>query len=301
MDHQKKAYIYAIVAVLLWSTVASAFKLTLREINYLQMLFYSSLISSIALFSALILSKKRTFLTQCRSVDCLHSALLGFLNPFLYYLVLFRAYSLLPAQEAQPLNFTWPVVLSLLSIPILHQKITVRDILCLFISFSGVMIISTHGDIGSMKISDPIGASLAMGSAFIWALFWLFNMKDKRDDIPKLFLNFLFGSFYSGILLILLQETSFPGIKGISGAIYIGLFEMGITFILWFKALSLSSSTTQVSIVIFLSPFISLLFIHYIVGEKILISTVVGLILIVVGILSQKNLSDSGASSTVPH
>ena len=34
----------------------------------------------------------------------------GFLNPFLYYIILFKAYSLLPAQEALSLNYTWPLV-----------------------------------------------------------------------------------------------------------------------------------------------------------------------------------------------
>jgi drug/metabolite transporter (DMT)-like permease len=40
------------------------------------------------------------------------SAITGALNPFGYYLILFKAYSLLPAQLAQPLNMIWPVTLS---------------------------------------------------------------------------------------------------------------------------------------------------------------------------------------------
>ncbi len=290
MDRQRKAYIYALAAVLFWSTVASAFKVTLRYLSFIQMLLYSSLTSALILFIGLLLTRKLSLLRKCSLRDCLHSALLGFLNPFLYYLVLFKAYSILPAQEAQPLNFTWPVVLPLLSIPILGQKITVRNILSLLVSFSGVIVISTHGDITGMRFSDPLGAGLAVGSAFIWALFWLFNMRDKREENTKLFLNFLFGSCYTALFLFAVGDTAFPDLRGLSGAVYIGLFEMGITFMLWLRALNLSTTTSQVSSLIFVSPFLSLLFIHYIVGEDILASTIAGLILIVAGIIFQKRL-----------
>ena len=40
MDNQKKAYLYAIPAVVFWSTVATAFKIALNSINFFQLLFY---------------------------------------------------------------------------------------------------------------------------------------------------------------------------------------------------------------------------------------------------------------------
>ena len=50
MEKQRQAYIYAIIAVLLWSTVASAFKVSLRYVDFLQLLFYSSFVSILVLF-----------------------------------------------------------------------------------------------------------------------------------------------------------------------------------------------------------------------------------------------------------
>ena len=75
---------------------------------------------------------------------------------------------------------------------------------------------------------------------------------------------------------------------GLLGASYVGLFEMGITFVLWLSALKLSETTAKVGNLIFLSPFLSLIFIHFFVGEDILASTFIGLILIVAGILIQQ-------------
>jgi drug/metabolite transporter (DMT)-like permease len=75
---------------------------------------------------------------------------------------------------------------------------------------------------------------------------------------------------------------------GLLGATYVGIFEMGITFVIWLKALKFSKTTARVSNLIYLSPFLSLVFIYLFVGEQILFSTVIGLILIVVGIFVQQ-------------
>jgi len=168
---QKQAYIYAALAVLAWATVASAFKITLRYIDSLQLLLYASIVSTITLFITLLIQKKVSLVIKYSRRDYIRSILLGFLNPFLYYLILFKAYSLLPAQEAQPLNWTWPIVLALLSIPLLKQKLTVKSLLALGISFAGVLILSTHGHIVRLRFTNVYGVVLALGSSLIWAFF----------------------------------------------------------------------------------------------------------------------------------
>ncbi len=289
MSDQRKAYLYAIVVVLIWSTVASAFKISLQYLDFIQLLFFASSVSLFVLFIALVSQGKLTLLKTYSKKDYLLSGLLGFLNPCLYYAVLFKAYSLLPAQEAQPLNQTWAIVLALLSIIVLRQRITLKNIIALVISFVGVVIISTHGHVFSLKFSNVAGAILALASAFIWALFWLYNLKDQRDVVTKLFLNFLFGTLFIIIIVLVTKVSLKPTLTGFAGAAYVGVFEMGITFVLWFNALRLSKTTAQVSNMIYLVPFLSLLIIHFAIGEKILTSTIIGLIFIVAGILLQKS------------
>ncbi len=63
---------------------------------------------------------------------------------------------------------------------------------------------------------------------------------------------------------------------------------MGITFLLWLKALKLSKTTANVANLAYLAPFFSLVVISLVVGEKILVSTVIGLIFIIGGIILQK-------------
>ena len=288
MERQKKAYLCAGAAVLLWATCASAFKISLRYIDVFPLLFVAAVTSTAVFFVCLLLSGKLSLLKDLSPGDYLRSALLGFLNPFLYYVVLFKAYSLLPAQEAQPLNFIWPLTLVLLSIPLLKQKISVKDIIATIISFAGVVVISTRGDILALKFTDTAGVSLATGSSIIWSLFWIYNVRDKRDEAVRLFLNFAFGSVFTFVSMLLLANVKVPDARGILGAVYVGFFEMGITFLVWLKALKLSKTTAHVTNLIYLVPFLSLVVISFAVGEKIRPSTMVGLVFIVGGIILQR-------------
>ncbi len=290
MERQKKAYLFAFLAIGFWSTSASAFKICLDRysVPILPLLFGASLVSSVALFLNLLLSRKVGLLRFLSKEDFARSAFLGFLSPFVYYVVLFKAYSLLRAQEAQPLNFVWPLVLVLLSVPILKQKIHTRDILAILISFFGVLIISTEGRVLNFRFTDPLGVALATGSSIPWALYWIYNLKDKQDEVVRLFLNFTFASVYVLLLMLALGGFQAPSLKPALGIIYIGLFEMGITFLIWLKALKLARSTASVTSLIYLVPFLAFIVIYFVLGEKILPATVVGAVFIVAGIVLQK-------------
>ncbi len=291
MERQTKAYLYAVATVLLWSTVASAFKLTLGQMGFLEMLLGASVVSLAALFVIVLAQGKLSLIANSSREDVARSASLGFLNPFLYYVILFKAYSVLPAQEAQPLNWTWPIMLVLLSIAILKQPIRWVNVLAIVISFAGVLVISTRGDVLAFRFTNLPGALLALGSSVIWALFWIYNIKDRRDEIVKLFLNFAFGSVFTLAAVLLFGDIRIPATAGFLGVVWIGLFEMGITFVTWLKALQLSRTTAQVSNLVYAAPFLSLFLIHFIVGEEILPSTVLGLVLIVTGVIVQQYVS----------
>lgn len=288
MSDQKKSFLFAIAAILFWSTVGTAFKITLRHLNYAQLLLFSSLVSLIFMAILLTINKQLPLIKNTTLKQVGYSALLGFLNPFAYYLILFKAYTLLQAQEAVALNYIWPMMLVLLSVPVLKQKIKWINVVALVISFCGAIVIATQGNPFSLDLNEPIGVALALSSALFWALFWLLNMRDNREETLKLFMNFFFGFIYILIFCVITGNLHIPNFYGIIGSTYIGLFEMGITFVLWLKALKYAENTAKVSNLVYLSPFLSLVFISLIIGEKILPSTITGLILIISGIILQQ-------------
>lgn len=286
--NQKKAYIFALSAILLWSTVASAFKLTLTHFDALQLLLYASFFS-LCVFTAVMYSQNKFSLLWTYSKKTyLQLALLGLINPFLYYLILFRAYELLPAQEAQPINYTWALTLTYLSVFVLKQKISFYDAIAGIVCYLGVFIISTHGDLWNFTFSSLTGVSLALFSTVLWSLYWIYNTKLSVDPLVGLFINFLCGVPAIVIYAVVTSHPFVFNLHGFLGSMYIGIFEMGITFVLWLQAMKLSTNTAKIANLIFISPFLSLLFISLFVGETILFSTFVGLVFIIMGLLVQQ-------------
>lgn len=291
MTNSKKALILALATIMIWSTIASAFKLSLREFSPAILLFYSSLSS---LFILIIISLlKRSPIFQISKKDMLFSSCAGFLNPFLYYLVLLRAYEILPAQSAQALNYTWGITLSILSFIFLGHKPLKRDILSVLICYFGVFIIATNGGLSFEDKSKLSGIILALSSTIIWASYWIINTKDKLLPEIRLFWNFFFGSIYSALYICIFESFKFS-VPGFAGSLYIGFFEMGISFFLWLTAMKLTDNASRISNLIYLSPVISLFIIKNIVGEKIMVSTLWGLFFIITGLVVQNYKRDKG-------
>ncbi|MGM0597016.1 MAG: DMT family transporter [Myxococcota bacterium] len=309
MKTNSKAYLLAISAVIFWSTVATAFKLALSSLDFIQLLFLSSASSLLTLISLNLLRNKGklfTFLSLSNQLNdysdqdssqlshnnfprfkfFLIELFWGSINPFFYYLVLFSAYNLLRAQEAQAINYTWGITMAIISAFILKQKLSILEITAIAISYFGVFIISVQGKILQTDFSNAQGVLLAFISTFIWASYWINRTKSKKDLVDCLIINFFSGTILSFVALLLFSNFNFNKF-GIIASVYIGIFEMGLTFFIWNKALQLATKISRISTLIFLSPFLSLFFIRFFLGESILWSTVVGLILIIIGLLLQ--------------
>jgi drug/metabolite transporter (DMT)-like permease len=213
---------------------------------------------------------------------------MGWLNPGLYYLVLFAAYDQLPAQEAMAINYSWGITLALIAAPLLRQRLTPGALLAACISYSGIVVIATRGSPLSLDFAQPLGVGLALLSTLLWSLYWVINTRLSVDPEVNLFLNF------SGALPLLLgllwwSGTPLPIVwQGWAGGLYVGLFEMGLAFVLWMGAMKATTSTLRISSLIFLSPPLSLILIWMIAGEPVKAYTLIGLILILFGLWLQR-------------
>lgn len=289
MRNQAKAYILTTLVITFWATAATAFKIALQYVTPYTLLFFSILFSTIALGVFLVgtsragAGKKQPFSPKTLA----RTALLGFLNPFLYYVILFKAYAVLPGQIAMSLNYGWPLVLTLFSVPILKQRLHKSQLLAVLVSFAGAIIIATRGELTSLGDLNRFGVVLAAGSTIIWACYWLFNAKDGLDPMAKLFYGFCFGLFFTALTGMVTGAIQWPPAAAWLPLIYISLFEMSITFALWLTALQLSSSAARIGNLIYITPFFSLVILHFVLGEHIYPATFFGLLLIVGSILFQ--------------
>lgn len=294
MKDNRKAYIYASLAVILWGTIPTAFKIALSELSIVTMLGITTLVSTVVLFLIVLITGKLPLLRETTGSELIWSALLGLINPVIYYLILLTAYSRLPGQVAQPINMIWPIFLVFFSIPLLRQRIPPGSFIALLISLTGVYIIASQGDLLKPGSSDSLGVSLALMSGILWALYFILNVRDRRDEAVKLFTNFLFGSLYMIILMAVRESPDQTfGLRGVAASAWCGIFEMGITFWLWLQALQRAETTDKISNLVYFAPAISLILLHFIIDEPVYYTTIPGLLLITGSVWFQNRLKRS--------
>ncbi|MDE6480457.1 MAG: DMT family transporter [Muribaculaceae bacterium] len=285
MTTNSKSIVLAGVAVLSWATVATAFKIALMHLSVFCMLLVATVTSFVVYSVMMGIEKKWRILMELPKDVVIKTSLLGVLNPVVYYLVLFRAYDMLPAQMAQPLNYAWPIFLLVLLAVFNHEKIPTRKYIGMLISVSGVVCISLGGGGVEGEVSVA-GILLALFSAVLWAAYWMFNnrLSGKVDATVALFLEFCAGS------VVLVVSGFFVGVdigslEGLLSGVYIGLFEMGIPFLTFGMALRMTDNPALINQMCYLSPFLSLFLIALVLGETIAVGTYVGLVLIVGGLI----------------
>lgn len=295
MTNQNRAFLYAGLTVLMWSTIATALKLALAYLPPTPLMLIA--MGTALVLLGLLLSQKcgapggwadLSGLTRGDRLNILAQG--GIL--FCYYNLLLRAFDGLPAQVAQPINSTWALVLALLSAWILRQRLSLKEFLCMLFAYGGVVIVATGGSSGELAPIRPLGLACVMGSTVLNAVYWLINAKNKASPLLSLFLSFAVAALLALLALLLGGRGHMPPAPlpwtGILAAVAVGLLEMGIPFILWGRALKLSTSVARVSTLSFLVPFLSLFWVSLVLREPIALSTLVGLACIVSGTFLQQ-------------
>lgn len=293
----QESLLFGLMAVGLWSTMATAFKWALLYTTPMQLITAAATVSWLFFAMRLALSGSLRSVMEVPRTIRWRCLILGLLNPGLYYWILFQAYDLLPAQDAMAINYTWGLTLPLIAS--LFSKIvpTRSEIGLALLSYLGILIIVTDGDLSAFEFTAPLGVLLALLSTVIWGLSWVLNSRfvDTHQLNPEvtLFLNFTAATPVLWLLTTLSGGAIALTWASILSGLYVGLLEMGIAFVLWMNALRLTNNPIRVSSLIFLAPPLSLVLITTVLGEPISQSTLLGLVVILLGLAGQQFVSQS--------
>lgn len=281
MTSESRGLLFGLAAVILWSTVATAFKLALNAWPLHGVLWLSATVS--LLLFTLILVHKGALWGSFRILRRYwkRALLLGLLNPVIYYFTLFAAYDQLSAQIAQPINYTWAFVLSLMAALWHKAPVRWRDWQGMALGYLGVVVL-VMGARGTLEVT-ALGVGLAILSTLFWASYWAIGMKDRRPSLVAMFHHFLLAWPLLTVIMLWRGHDFLFEPTGWGPALYIGLFEMGLAFLLWMMALKLVTNTARVANLIFVAPFLSLIWVSWILGEPIVITTPIGLVFILAG------------------
>lgn len=283
LSPQRVSYLNLVLCILLWASIPVASKKILVEMTNVQMLFWSTLFSTAVLAAVLVAQGKLSLLGSYSRAAYGWMGLLGFLGAYLYYVLLYGALALTSAAEGFILAYTWPILVSLLAVVLLGESLTPRRALAVLISFFGVVVIVTQGQIVSVAFTSLAGDLLALAGAFVFALFSVLGKRARYEQTVS-------ATVYFGVALVAVTVTVlFTGGASVPSAavwpwlLYNGALVNGVSYVFWFKALE-HGETFVISNALYLTPFFSLVYVYFLLDEPILPSAVIGLVIIVAGI-----------------
>lgn len=282
----KKSYFYAFVSIFFWSTTTSVSKLLLHSISTIQVMAVSSVFASLFLF---LVNLKKGNLKQLKTYtprDYLVIAGVGFLGMFLYRMLLFMGVARLLASQAMIVNYLWPIMAVLAGCVLLKEKLTARKAIAVMMSFLGVIIVTTGGNLKSLTGTNLSGTLFCAVAAVFYGLFVAINKGLKYDSfVSMMFYNAvaavcaILGTLFRGEALLLTLPQNL-------GLVWVGVCNTAIGFLAWDLAMK-TGETAKVANLAYITPFLSLVIAYFLLGDPITVWSVGGLMVIVAGIFLQ--------------
>ena len=282
----KKEYICAIISVLLWSTTATVSKLLLGSLDSMQILLVSSLFSFIFLLIINCINGSIKEIKKYKTKDYLIIFALGVIGIFLYDLFFYLGINAMQASQAFIINYLWPIMTVLFACIILKEKFTIRKIIAIIISFIGVIIVSSNGNLLSIEKSSLMGTIYCLLAALLYGLFSVLNKKQNYNKYTSMMLFYFNSTIISLIYVIATKRFFVPELSQTLGLLWIGIFTSAVAYTSWALALA-KGDTARISNIAYLTPFISLVWTGIVLKEKISFYSVLGLVIIVLGIFIQ--------------
>lgn len=287
MDSKKiKAYTNLMFCILIWAAIPVVAKKSLVELDNFQVLFYSTFFSVVIMGVLVLVQKKQHLVQSLTAKDYSKILPLGFLGNCLYYVLLYGALDLTSASEGFILAYVWPILVLVLSFIILKEDVTVKKIVGVSVSFIGIVVITAKGDMANLVFTNNIGNIMAIAAAFVFALFSVLGKKFNYDQTVSVFLYF--ASAFISLLptMFIFSEFVLPSLNVLPWLILNGFLINGISYVFWFKALE-GGETHVISNLLYLTPFVSLIYIRIFLKEEILMTSILGLLVIIAGVLLQ--------------
>ncbi len=282
----KKSILYAIITVLVWSTMAPVVKVMLTAIPSLEALAISSFMAAFFLLAFNLVRGKLKLLREYRPRQLGAMAGLGFIGIFLYSALYYMGLTQMTSQEACVVNYLWPVMIMIFSIVILKEPFTLVKGIAMLLSFAGIVILSLGGA-PTGEGSRLLGILCCFAAAVLYGLFSVLNKKLNYDQNLAMMIFWLITAVLSAAVGLPVEDwVPVVGAQWI-GLVWMGLASYAVAYLLWALALREADNTSFIANLAFLVPFLSVIWSAVFLKEPLQLSAVIALVLIVGGILMQ--------------
>jgi len=282
MTESSKGTIYALLAVAMFATLGTGFKLAVTRLNSYSVVVWMGVWATAALFAFLLREGRvRAIAAELRQRP-LFFPLAGMVGLGVQQILCLRTYELIPASQAVILHYTYPLMMLLLSRLLFREKSGWRALCCVALGFVGVcVLVVSGGGLGDVRLS--LGVAVALGTAFSFALFCVLIKHASFPVTAGMFLFNLFGLIFLLGLLPLYPMQWTVSLTDMLLLAYLGVFPTAVAFILWNKALRMIP-TGRSSNCALMVPILSLVFISLVLKEQIAMMQAVGMAIVLASV-----------------
>ncbi len=243
-----------LIAVLLWSTGGMFIKLA-TNLDAYQVTFFRSLLAGI---TVLIITRRNGLRINAFGVMC----------SFIYAILLFLfvwATKHTTAANAIFLQYTAPVYILILAPFIIGEKFHLRDLATVIFCIAGMSLFF----VGDLTIGDYQGNIAALGSGIFLGLY-IMLLKHPRAAGMNSVITVIYGNFLLALLTLPSGIASFSTITWLDfGAVaFLGIFQIGISYILFIKGVTGGTRPLDASIIGFIEPLLNPVWVFLFVGER---------------------------------
>lgn len=243
-----------VIAVLLWSTGGMFIKLA-TNLDAYQVTFFRSLLAGI---TVLIITWR----------DGLRINAFGAMCSVIYATLLFLfvwATKHTTAANAIFLQYTAPIYILILAPFVIGEKFHIRDLVTVVFCLAGMSLFF----VGDLSIGDYQGNIAALGSGIFLGLYIMLLRHPKAMGMSGT-ITVIYGNFLLALLTLPSGIAAIPtaGIMDYAAVGFLGIFQIGLSYILFIKGVRGGTRPLDASIIGFIEPLLNPVWVFLFVGER---------------------------------
>jgi len=280
---KKEAIVFTIIASSLWGTSFPAIKIGLQYMDAYTFVFLRFLLATLIMLAAALFTKNFSFNFNKKRL----LLFLGITNGVAYILQYVGMVHTFASNSSLLVNLT-VVWVALLSPIILKEQIGRKKIAGVFLSITGIVLITTKLDFQSFYVGETVGNLLMVTAGIIWALFIIYN-KQLVDESKNLTQSLTWLLLFTMLPLIPLAPFSATNFLALTweawiAIIYTAILCWVIPYYLWSKGLENISPVTS-SVILLNETIVAIAISIIVLGDALTIVSGVGAVFILLAIM----------------